>query len=389
MSHSHPTSIVSPEDQSVTFVELFFDLVFVFSVTQAVGFLHHHLDWAGAGQTIVLFWLVWWAWTQFTWALNAADTTHPRIEFATLVATAVAFFMAVAVPGAFGDGALWFALGYVVVRIIGLWVYMRVAWASDPSQHAAVRTFGLMSVGGLAAVIAGAVAGGSTQLWLWGLAILLDVIAALVGGESDDWNLHPEHFVERHGLFVIIAVGESLIVAGAGLAGAEITPTLLLVGGLTVATACALWWSYFACAKPTLDAEMERVHGRELARLGRDTFTLFHFPLILGVIGFAAGAEEIVQHPGDPLDLANRLALGLGVALFTGSMALALWRATGRAHPVRLAMSIVTGAAVVLIAGVPPAVTMAVAFGGVAILAGAEHRAHLPGDRPRDAGLDL
>jgi low temperature requirement protein LtrA len=389
MSASSPSSLVSPEDQSVTFVELFFDLVFVFSVTQAVGFLHHHLDWSGAGQTIVLFWLVWWAWTQFTWALNAADTTHPKIELATLLATAVAFFMAVSVPGAFGDRALWFALPYVLVRVIGLWVYIRVTWLAGPSQHAAVRTFALMSVGGLAAVLAGAIAGGSTQIWLWGLAILLDVIAALVGGESDDWDLRPEHFVERHGLFVIIALGESLIVAGIGLTGAEITPTLLVVGALTVATACALWWSYFACAKPSLDAEMEKVRGRHQARLGRDAFSLFHFPLILGVIGFAAGAEEIVQHPIDPLDLPDRLALGLGVALFTGSMALALWRATGRAHPIRLGMSVVTAFAIVLASGVAPMVTMGIAFVGVAILAGAEHRAHLPGDGARDTGIDL
>ena len=87
MSESPRLSIVSPDDQSVTFVELFFDLVFVFSVTQVVGVLYHHLDWLGVAQTVLLFWLVWWAWTQFTWALNAADTTHPGVQLGTLVAT--------------------------------------------------------------------------------------------------------------------------------------------------------------------------------------------------------------------------------------------------------------------------------------------------------------
>src|SRR5687768_14561646 len=103
-------TIVSPEDQKVTFVELFFDLVFVFSVTQVVGLLHDGLSWIVVGQAVLVFWLVWWAWTQFTWALNAADTTHPTVELGTLVATAVAFFMAVAVPEAFHDRALWFAV---------------------------------------------------------------------------------------------------------------------------------------------------------------------------------------------------------------------------------------------------------------------------------------
>ena len=130
--------ISSPEDQSVTFVELFFDLVFVFSVTQVVGLLHGGLDWTVVGQAILVFWLVWWAWSQFTWALNAADTTHPFVQLGTLLATAVAFFMAVALPDAFGERALWFAVAYVLVRVIGLVLYAWVA-SEDSAQQAAVR----------------------------------------------------------------------------------------------------------------------------------------------------------------------------------------------------------------------------------------------------------
>ena len=113
-------NLTSPEDQTVTFVELFFDLVFVFSVTQVVGLLHDGLNWLVVGQAILVFWLVWWAWTQFTWTLNAADTTHTWVQIGTLAATSVAFFMAVALPQAFGDRALWFALTYILVRVIGL-----------------------------------------------------------------------------------------------------------------------------------------------------------------------------------------------------------------------------------------------------------------------------
>ena len=374
MGTHRTASIVSPEDQRVTFVELFFDLVFVFSVTQAVGYLHHHLDWTGVGRTVLVFWLVWWAWTQYTWALNAADTTHPRVEIATLAATGVAFFMAVALPGAFDGGALWFALPYVAVRLIGLGIYSRVAWEADPSQHAAVRTFTLLSIGGLAAVIAGGVADPSAQLWLWGLAILLDVIAALVAGDAEDWNLHPEHFAERHGLFVIIALGESLILAAAGLAGTGISIAALGVGALAVALTCALWWTYFACAKPSLDLELEARRGSELSRLGRDAYSLFHFPLALGVIGLAAAVEEIVARPEDPLSLPNRLALGVGIVMFTGSMAMALWRATGRIPALRLGLAAATGAAIVGVGPVRPVSALAVAFAGVAVLAGIESR---------------
>ncbi len=371
-------SIVSPEDQSVTFVELFFDLVFVFSVTQVAGLLHHHLDWTGLGQAVLVFWLVWWAWSQFTWALNAADTTHAAVQLGTLLATGVAFFMAAALPGSFSGDAIWFAAPYVLVRVIGLALYIRVAWAADASQHAAVRTFAFMSAGGLAAVLAGAIAGGATLYWLWGLAILLDVIAAMASGESEGWNLHPDHFGERHALFVIIALGESLIVAAGGLAEIEISPNVVAVGAFAVATICALWWSYFARAKPTLDHEMGSVRGADLSKLARDAYSLLHFPMILGVIGVAVAIEEIALHPADPLDVANRLTLALGVALFTGGMALALWRATGRLPVVRLLLAGATAVGVVAAGGIHPALTLAIAFGGVGILAALEHRAHLP-----------
>ena len=370
--------IVSPEDQSVTFVELFFDLVFVFSVTQIVGHLHHHLDWVGVGQSVLMFWLVWWAWTQFTWALNAADTTHPAVELATLGATGVSFFMAVAVPEAFSGGAASFAVPYVLVRVVGLALYSRVAWVTHPTKHAAVRTFSLMSVGGLMAVLAGGFAGGETQYWLWALAIVLDVVAALAVGDLEGWDLHADHFSERHGLFVIIALGESLIVAGGGVSGVQITEdaNLVAVGAFAVAATCALWWSYFACAKPALDRALAAAAGAERSKLGRDIFSLLHFVIILGVIGFAAAVEEIVTHPADPLALEGRLALALGLALFIGGMAAALWRGTGRLPVARVLLTTATAVALVAVYGVRPAVSLAIALVGVSLLAGREHREH-------------
>lgn len=371
-------SILSPEDQRVTFVELFFDLVFVFSVTQVVGLLHHHLDWTGVGQTILVFWLVWWGWSQFTWALNAADTTHPSVELATLVATAVAFFMAAGIPNAFSGGSLWFAIPYVLVRLIGLALYVRVSWESSPEHRAAVKTFALLSVGGLAAVLGGGLSGGTTTYWLWGLAILLDIIAALIGGKVGDWDLHPEHFAERHGLFVIIALGESLIVAAGGLADAEVTVSLSAVATLSVAATCALWWSYFACAKPTLDAALEAANGTARTTMGRDAFSLLHFGMALGVIAFAVAVEKAILHPAEALPFAGRLALALGVALFTGGMGLALWRATKKLWRLRMLVAIATATIVVSVSGLPPAVSLAIAFVGVATIAVVEHRTHVP-----------
>ena len=366
--------ISSPDDQSVTFVELFFDLVFVFSVTQIVGLLHEGLDWQVVGQVILVFWLVWWAWTQFTWTLNAADTTHPWVQFGTLLATAVAFFMAVALPGAFGDRALWFAITYVLVRAIGL---ILQAWVTseDPLQKAAVRIWIIVSLGGLAAVLLGGLIGGAMQYWLWAAAIVLDLIAGAIGGRLEGWNLHPEHFAERHGLFVIIALGETLIVAAARVTGASWTSNVLSVAVLAVAITCGLWWSYFPRTKPALDRAFEASSGPEQTRMGRDVFSLLHFPMLCGVIAYAFAVEEIVAHPGEPLALDGRIALAAGLVLFVGGMAIAIWRATRQLLLSRMILTLGAAVAVVVASGVSGQFSLAIALAGILAIVAIEQRA--------------
>lgn len=360
-------TLVSPEDQKVTFVELFFDLVFVFSVTQVVRLLHHDFTWLAAGQAVLVFWLVWWAWTQFTWALNAADTTHQLIELGALLATAVAFFMAVALPDAFYGRAFWFAVAYVLVRVIGLILYLLVA-AADSAQRDAVRTFSLVSVGGLVAVLIGGLLGGVWQYLFWGLTILLDVIAANVGGQAEGWNIHPEHFGERHGLFVIIALGETLIVAAGAVTGATWTSDLLVVAILAVAITCALWWSYFPQAKPMLDHALETSQGAVQSMMARDVFSLLHFPMLCGVIAYAAAVEEAVAHPAEPLALAGRLALAVGVLLFVGGMVVAQWRATRRLAWPRIVLVVVTTIAILAFLNGNALFTLTVALVGIVLI---------------------
>lgn len=368
-----PQNIVSPEDQNVTFVELFFDLVFVFAVTQVVGLLHHGLTWLGVGQAILVFWLVWWAWTQFTWALNAADTTHTLVELGTLLATATAFFMAVALPEAFHSRALWFAGPYVLVRLIGLALYIWVA-AANPSQRAAVQTFAVVSSGGLVAVLIGGLIGGTTLYWLWGLTILLDVIAANVGGQAEGWSLHPEHFGERHGLFVIIALGESLIVAASGVTEAEWNGPLLAVGVLAVALTCGLWWSYFPRAKPKLDQALAASRGAVQSMMARDVFSLIHFPMLCGVVAYAVAIEEAVAHPGEPLPLTGRLALATGLVLFVGGMGVARWRARQGLPWPRLMVVGLMAVAIVGVGGLAAPLSLALAVVGVVVIAVWEQR---------------
>ena len=356
-------SVVSPEDQRVTFVELFFDLVFVFSVTQVVSILHHELTWATIGQAVLVFWLVWWGWTQFTWALNAADTTHPLVEIGTLAASAVAFFMVVALPDAFHGGALPFALTYVLVRGVGLALYLWVA-SNDPRQGAVVRRFALVSIAGLVTALLGGVAGGMLQYVFWGAAFLLDVVAATLGASRDGWNIHPDHFSERHGLFVIIALGETLIAAASVTIGMVWTGHVIAVAILSVAITCALWWIYFTQAKPLLDHALEHARDSVRSAMARDVYSLLHFPMLCGLIAYTVGIEAAVAHPSEPLELNAKIALAVGICLFAVSIGAQTWRATRHISVPRLGATLVTMVLAVLVSDVPAAVSLTIVFVG-------------------------
>jgi low temperature requirement protein LtrA len=364
-------AIVSPHDQRVTWVELFFDLVFVFCVTQVVSLLEH-LTPISAASALLVFWLVWWAWTQFAWALNAANTDHARVQLTTLLATAVAFFLAIGIPRAIGATALWFAVPYVALRLIGLLLYYWVAW-SDPLQRRAVRIFGLFSLGGMAAVVTGALAGGGAQYWWWALAIALDLMAAGVGGQLEGWNLHPDHFVERHGLIVMIALGETLIVAAAGLARAAAAPIAIATGFLAVAVTGALWWGYFHGVRLALEDSLMLRTGSARSCLARDVFSVMHFPMLCGVIAMAAATEQALAHPESALSWNVRVALGGGAVLFVCGAAAAVWRATGRVLVWR-GVLIPFALVAVLIVGAVPWMAMGVLLLTLVAISAIEHR---------------
>jgi low temperature requirement protein LtrA len=229
----------------------------------------------------------------------------------------------------------------------------------------------------LIAVLLGGLLGGAAQFWFWAAAILLDVIAGAIGGRFEGWNLHPDHFAERHGLFVIIALGETLIVAAAQASGGQWTVGLMSVAILAVAVTCGLWWSYFPRAKPALDRAFEAASGARQTRLGRDVFSFLHFPMLCGVIAYAFVVEEAVAHPGEPLALDGRIALAAGLLLFVGGMAVAIWRATRRVLRPRVVLILATAAAVVLASGVSGQLSLVLALAGIVAIVIAEQRADL------------
>jgi low temperature requirement protein LtrA len=319
-------SLRAPQTQSVTFVELFFDLVFVFAVTQVTVLTAGDLTVEGVARSLLLFWLIWWAWTQFTWTLNPADTSHTAVRVIALVATALAFVMAASVTRAFGDEALWFAVPYVLVRVLGLGLQVRVDLERADMQHRAIYLWTGLSSIGLALVVTGALVDTPGRYWIWLGAIVADFVAAGSAGSSFEWAIDVAHFAERHGLFVIIALGESLIVAATAVSADERTGSLVAVTAAALAVACLLWWTYFAWLKDALEEGFASTSPDMLGATARDAFSLGHFPLVCGIIGFAIAVEEIVHHPGDVPTGEVTAALGAGVTLYVAAAAFALWR---------------------------------------------------------------
>lgn len=364
--------LASPDDQGATFVELFFDLVFVFAVTQVAHHASHHLDAWTLFSTTVVFWLVWWAWTQFTWALNAADTNRHAVRLGTLVATGVAFVMSASVEQAFTADAIWFAGAYVLVRVIGLALYLRVS-AHDPAQLAGVRTFAVWSALGLLLVLVGAFVPSSVRPWVWLGVVVLDLVAALAAGRHRDWNLHVEHFAERHGLIVIIALGEALIVAGAGVQGLDRTPALLLEGILGVTITCLLWWTYFGWVKDALEHRVAIAAQDREETMARDAYTFLHFPLVCGIVSFAIGLIGLVGRGEGDVRRSTALALAIGVCLFVGSTALAVRRTTGKWLVARLGITAGTAAAMVLAAPCGSLVLFGILCAGLIVVIAVEH----------------
>jgi len=367
-SYSNPFSpFLTHDDQPVSFAELFFDLVFVYAITQVVHLMLGGFDWIHVVRAVLVFWLVWWAWTQYSWALNAANTNHRTIQLAILLATAIAFFMAVSVPQAFGSSAKWFALAYVAVRGIGLIIYLWVTWP-DPEMRNAVKKFSTLSVLGLCSALAGGYLCGDWQYILWGLTIVLDLVAAGIGGKNDSWNLHPKHFSERHGLFVIIALGETLIIAASAATEEFSNIYLLAVSCLSVGITCCLWWIYFFRAKEKLEHAMESKSGSARSTLGRDVYSLLHFPLMCGLIIYAYAIEEAMTHPNQEMTFAARIALALGIFIYSMGIGLTHLRATGQILYSRLVMTIVISSSIYFFNGIATFWTLGIALAGLIIL---------------------
>jgi low temperature requirement protein LtrA len=330
------------EEQKATTLELFFDLVFVFAITQISHALVAHLTWAGAAEALFVLLVVWWAWTYTTWMANFMDPEQVPVRVVLLLVMLASLLMSIAIPEAFGDRALLFAGSYVALQVV------RNAFIalSAPAGSRTRFNFSVILVWSLvsgALYIVGALLPAEPRVAVWIAALLIDYagpaarywVPGMGRATTEDWRIDPGHFSERFQLFVIIALGESIVITGATAADLEMDLARATAIAVAFIGSAALWWLYFNATA--------RIAGRRLAasddpgRLARDAYTYAHIPIIAGIIVVAVGDELVIAHPGETLHGPELIALAAGPVLYLAGHILFRWRMAGSISGRRLA----------------------------------------------------
>ncbi len=301
-------------EKRTTYVELFFDLVFVFAITQLAGLLKHRHDGAGWVHVALMTWMVWWAWSLYTWAGNAIDVQRTWARGGLIFVTAFTLVFAEAMPQAFADRGQQFAVAYAVVRLAGLALYW-YGLRDDKAQRAALLTFLPISTLAVVIVLVGGFVSVSARPWVWAVALLIDFASTQAAGRGE-FHVSPTHFAERHALIVIIALGESIV--SVGVAGSELDPTAVryAAAGSAFVVIAALWWAYFDWVQGAAEHQLVITPPEMRSRLARDLFTYFHLPIVAGTVLFAVGVEGAVAEPSMPFEPFRRWAIGVGIVLY-------------------------------------------------------------------------
>ena len=339
--------------QPITTVELFFDLVYVFAVTQLSHLILDDLSVAGVTRAAFLLLIVWWAWIYTTWMANWFDPASPAVQAVLTGVMLFSLLMAAALPEALGQHGVLFAVSYVTLQVGRNLAAASLLARDHPLRDVFERLVGWSAVSG-ALWLAGSALDGDRRLLLWIPAAALDLAAPVAGywlprrgrAATTDYDIEGGHFAERCQGFIIIALGESIVVTGATAADAGLTSTVVICLTIAFLETAALWWLYFGAAAEHSRAVMS-THD-DPGRLARDAYTYLHLPIVAGIIATAVGDDLLIGEPHQPLH-------GVGLAMVLGGPALYLlgeslfrWRMTGTGNTKRLAVA----AALVLLAPV-------------------------------------
>ncbi|HEX3691922.1 MAG TPA: low temperature requirement protein A [Solirubrobacteraceae bacterium] len=304
---------VMRDGERVTPLELFFDLVFVLALTQCTTLMARTPTWKGLLEGLLVLGILWWSWVGYAWLTSVIDPEEGAVRLAMFVAMAGLLVAALCVPGAFGPEALLFACVYAVVRAAHIALFAIASRGDGQLRHSVVGLAGSTALG-VGLLVAAAFVGGATQIGLWALALALDMLGPYLFG-ADGWKLVPGHFAERHGLIVLIALGESIVALGVG-AKEVLDVGIVAAAVLGMVVAVSLWWVYFDVTAIVAERRLSRAEeGRERNELARDSYSYLHFPMVAGIALLAVGVKHTLA------DVSGTLATVPAVALLGGAAA--------------------------------------------------------------------
>jgi low temperature requirement protein LtrA len=340
-------------EQTITFVELFFDLVYVFAVTQISHVLIEHLDYAGAARATFLLLVIWWAWIYTTWMVNWFDPDSPQVRVALLGVMGASLLLAAALPEAFGKHSALFVSAYVGLQV----GRNATAAALLPRSNVLRRTFERITVWSVASGalwFGGLLESGDRRLLWWLPALAVELLAPALGyatpllgrSRTGDYDIEGGHFAERCQGFIIIALGESIVVTGATAASAGLDNTVVLALLVAFLETAALWWLYFG--QGATHSRRRIASSDDAGRLARDAYTYLHVPIVAGIIAAAVGDDLLIADPGHSLNRAGALMVLGGPALYLLGESLFRLRMIGSVSPRRIGTIILLCALVVV-----------------------------------------
>ena len=302
------------EEERVMPLELFFDLVFVLAITQCTALMSHDPTWEGLAQGMLVLGVLWWSWVGYAWLTSVVEPEEGAVRFAIFSAMAAFLIVAICVPGAFDDLALEFALAYGVVRAAHIALFL-LASRDDAALRQSTIGLAVSTAIGVTLLIGASLLDGLEQGAVWALALSLDMAGPYFFG-TEGWRLMPAHFAERHGLIIIIALGESIVAIGVG-ANAHLNLGIAAAAVFGIGLAAAMWWIYFDVVALVSARRLMRARkGRELNALARDSYSYLHFPMVAGVVLVALGLKKTLGNVEDPLETVPAFALVGGIAAY-------------------------------------------------------------------------
>jgi low temperature requirement protein LtrA len=350
------TAVLRSEER-VTPLELFFDLVFVLAITQCTALMAADATWEGLAKGLLVLGVLWWSWVGYAWLTSVVDPEEGVVRFAIFAAMAALLVVALCVPEAFDDSALLFACAYGIVRGAQIVLFV-VASRDTPELRRSVLGLAGGTAIGVGLLVSASLADGALQGSLWALALLLDMGGPYLFG-SEGWKLVPRHFAERHGLILIIALGESIVAIGVGAEGLEVDAGVVVAATLGMAVAASLWWLYFDIVALVAERRLSKAAvGREQNEVARDSYSYLHFPMVAGIVLLALGLKKTLEHVGDPLELEPAVAMLGGAAVYLLAHVAFRWRNVHRFSFQRLLCAILLCALIPVALEVPALVTL-------------------------------